>query len=157
FVSSESHRSARPLDLDSIGAYVEYGMVSGMQQYAHTKLALCTFASELARRLRDERGIDVAVHALCPGPVDSHLAPAGPLWVKPILKPPMRLFFNSPEVAARPVTYLACARALENQTGCYLHMMHDKEPAPAARDARLGRRLWEVSEALLRRAERGVA
>jgi NAD(P)-dependent dehydrogenase (short-subunit alcohol dehydrogenase family) len=108
-VSSETHRSAKPLDLDALGDYVEYGAMGGVAQYAHTKLLLCTLASELSRRLHDEQGIDVAVHSLCPGPVNSNMAREAPAWVKPVLKPVMQVFFSPPEVAARPVVYLADA------------------------------------------------
>jgi len=150
-VSSEVHRSAAPLDPSALGAYLDYGLRDGMAHYARTKLLLCTFATELARRLRDDDGVDVAVHALCPGPVDSNMAREAPDWVKPVLKPVMRLFFSSPDDAARPVVHLATARALEGRTSVYMHMTREKEPSPAARDAAIGRRIWDESHALLRR------
>jgi NAD(P)-dependent dehydrogenase (short-subunit alcohol dehydrogenase family) len=130
-VSSETHRSAKPLDLEALGQYVEYGAMGGVAQYAHTKLLLCTLASELSRRLSDAHGVDVAVHSLCPGPVNSNMAREAPAWVKPVLKPLMQVFFSPPEVAARPVVYLAGARALEGQTGRYMHLMRQKPAAPA--------------------------
>jgi NAD(P)-dependent dehydrogenase (short-subunit alcohol dehydrogenase family) len=151
-VSSETHRSAKPLDIAALGDYVEYNALTGVAHYAHTKLLLVTFANELARRLRDEHGVDAAVHSLCPGAVNSNMAREAPLWLKPVLKPVMRVFFSSPARAARPIEYLACARSLEGHTGRYMHMMRDKEPAAQARDAAIGRRLWEKSGELLRRA-----
>jgi NAD(P)-dependent dehydrogenase (short-subunit alcohol dehydrogenase family) len=151
-VSSETHRSAKPLDLDALGDYVEYGAMGGVAQYAHTKLLLCTLASELSRRLHDEQGIDVAVHSLCPGPVNSNMAREAPAWVKPVLKPVMQVFFSPPEVAARPVVYLAGARAIEGTTGRYMHLMRDKDASPAARDAGIGARLWQRAGELLQRA-----
>jgi NAD(P)-dependent dehydrogenase (short-subunit alcohol dehydrogenase family) len=151
-VSSETHRSAKRLDFATLGNYVDYNAMTGVAQYAHTKLLLVTFANELARRLRDAHGVDAAVHALCPGPVDSNMAREAPLWLKPLLKPIMRVFFNSPATAARPVEFLACARALEGESGRYLHMMRAKEPSAQARDTAVGRRLWETSDELLRRA-----
>jgi NAD(P)-dependent dehydrogenase (short-subunit alcohol dehydrogenase family) len=151
-VSSETHRSAKRLDFATLGDYVEYNSISGVAHYGHTKLLLVTFASELACRLRDETGVDVAVHSLCPGPVDSNMAREAPLWLKPLLKPVMRVFFNSPATAARPIEYLACARALEGESGRYMHMMRDKEAAAQARDPAVGQRLWDKSGELLRRA-----
>jgi NAD(P)-dependent dehydrogenase (short-subunit alcohol dehydrogenase family) len=156
-VSSDSHRSAKPLDFRTFGDYVEYGMATGMAHYGHTKLALCTFAVELGRRLRDEHGVGVAVHSLCPGPVASNIAREAPGWVTPPLRLVMRLFFSTPEVAARPVVYLACARALEGETGRYMHGMRFKELAEMARDPARGAALWEASQALLRRADRAHA
>jgi NAD(P)-dependent dehydrogenase (short-subunit alcohol dehydrogenase family) len=151
FVSSETHRSAKPLDPATLGRYVEYNALTGMAQYAHTKLAICTYATELGRRLRDANGVDVAVHSLCPGPVDSNLAREAPAPIKPVLKLVMRTFFARPEVAARPVVYLACAQALEGQTGRYMHMMKTKEPSAAARDLKSGQHLWEASKQILHR------
>jgi NAD(P)-dependent dehydrogenase (short-subunit alcohol dehydrogenase family) len=148
-VSSESHRGAKELDFDSVGDYVDYGMHNGMQQYAHTKLLLCTFAAELARRLSGR----VGVHALCPGPVASNLAREAPAWVKPVLDPIMKWMFASPEVAAEPVVYLACASALADRTGVYLHKMAEVAPAEAALDPDSGARLWALNQILLDRAE----
>jgi NAD(P)-dependent dehydrogenase (short-subunit alcohol dehydrogenase family) len=149
FVSSEVHRSARPLELERLGEFVEYGVLNGLRQYGYTKLATCTYATELSRRLRDERGVDVGVHALCPGPVDSNMVREAPFPLKPVMQLVMRLLFNSPEVAARPVVRLACAAALEQTTGRYMHMMQDKEPAAGARDPGIGARLWDVSRKLV--------
>jgi len=150
-VSSEAHRSARPLDPDTLGDPVAYGMLTGMAQYARTKLLLCTFATELSRRLQDDGGVDVAVHAVCPGAVDTNVARDAPAWVKPVLKPLMRRFFSTPEAAAPPVVHLATASALEGRTGIYLHLTQEKEPSPEARDAEMGRRLWDASQALIDR------
>mgnify|MGYP001824222420 CR=1 FL=1 len=148
-VSSETHRDAPALDFDTLGDYVEYGLTSGMAQYGHTKLLLCTMAAELARRFATSDGVQVGVHSLCPGPINSKLARETPLWAKPILSPIMKWFFNSPEVAAKPVIYLACAEALEQETARYMHMMVHKEPDQKATDPVAGERLFAASEALL--------
>jgi NAD(P)-dependent dehydrogenase (short-subunit alcohol dehydrogenase family) len=151
-VSSETHRDAPALDFETLGDYVEYGLTSGMAQYGHTKLLLCTMAKELERRLKGSGGVEVGVHSLCPGPINSNLARETPVWAKPVLKPIMKWFFNSPEVAAKPVIYMACARALDHQTGKYMHMMIHKEPDQKAQEPEAGRRLFETSLALLNHA-----
>ncbi len=149
-VSSETHRDAPALDFQTLGDYVDYGLTSGMAQYGHTKLLLCTMAVELERRLAGNGGgVEVGVHSLCPGPINSNLARETPVWAKPVLKPIMKWFFNSPEVAAKPVVYLACAEELERQTGKYMHMMVHKESDPKAQDPRAGKQLFETSLALL--------
>ena len=152
FVASESHRSAPPIDPDHLGDYVEYGTVTGMRQYAHTKLAIITYASALARRLRDGDRVDVAVHAICPGPIASKLAREAPIWIKPVLAPAMRLFFAPPVVAALPVAYLAGSPEIEGKTALYLHRSDVVEPAESARDAGRGDRVWSAAGALLERA-----
>ena len=153
FVSSEVHRSAPPIDADALGAYVEYGTFTGMAQYAHSKLAVCTYASELSRRLRRGDDIDVAVHAICPGPIASNMAREAPVWIKPVLAPAMRLFFAPPAEAARPVAYLAASPAIDGQTGIYLHRSDLVAAAEASLDPDRGARLWDAAWALIQRSE----
>lgn len=148
-VSSESHRSAPPLDFDRVGEYVEYGMATGMKQYGHTKLLLCTYAVELSRRLS---GV-ASVHCLCPGPVASNIAREAPAWVRPLLGSVFRLFFKSPEVASRPVIYLSCSQELKDTTGVYLHATSRTEPSRDALNPQSGARLWEINTKLVARAE----
>ena len=52
-VSSESHRSAEPLDPTSLTAAREYGARQSVAEYGRTKLMVTTFAQALARRLHD--------------------------------------------------------------------------------------------------------
>lgn len=153
FVASEAHRSARPIEPDRLGEYVDYGIRGGMAEYAYSKLLLGTFAEELSRRLSPNGEVEVGVHWLCPGAVDSRIAREAPLWVKPLLRPVMKAFFQSPARAARPIEYLACADALEGETGIYLHMTRRREPREDTRDPENGRRLWDTAEALLSRFE----
>lgn len=148
-IASESHRSAEPLDFATIGDYVDYGMASGMRQYAHTKLLLCTYAAELARRLDGT----AAVHCMCPGPVASNIAREAPLWAKPILGAVFRVFFKSPARAAEPVVYLCCSPELRDRSGVYLHAMAPAQPSDEALDPDNGARLWAVNQALIARAE----
>ena len=151
FVASEAHRSAEPIDWDRFGEFVDYGLRDGMGQYASSKLHMCTFASELSRRLVDARGeATVSVHTLCPGPVASGIAREAPAALKPVLGPLMKIFFRSPEAAAEPVTYLACARSIEGMTGLYLHMMREKPMSADASCPENGARIWEHSDRLLK-------
>src|SRR5690606_8043231 len=110
-VSSESHRSAPAFNLARLGAYEDYGIGGVMKRYGESKLLLTAWAQELSRRLEGR----AAVHTICPGPVASGIAREAPRWSQPLLGPVMRAFFASPDVAARPVAYLAGARALEGK------------------------------------------
>jgi NAD(P)-dependent dehydrogenase (short-subunit alcohol dehydrogenase family) len=149
FVSSESHRSAEPIDFDRFGEYVAYGIRDGMAQYGSTKLHMCTLACELSRRLNPDGNVRVAVHALCPGPVNSNITRDAPGWLKPVLDLVLGVFFQSPEKATPPVVHLACSQQLEGETGVYLHMMRRKDPSPDALDPAKGALLWEKSAKLL--------
>ena len=149
FVASDSHRSAPAVDFDRFGAYTEYGITESMQYYARSKLVLCTFATELSRRLNASNRVDVAVHAMCPGGVATNIVKDAPTLLKPILNAWLRRFFQSPEEAIGPVVYLCCSDEAGNSTGMYLHMMHRKRVSPDASDPENGARLWEASEALV--------
>lgn len=149
FISSESHRSAHAIDFDRFGAYAEYGMKESLKYYGLSKLAQCTFATELSRRLNPGGNVEVAVHAICPGGMATNIAREAPSLLKPVLNTLFRHFFQSPEEAIVPVIYLCCAEKPGNTTGIYLHMMQHKSVSPAAADRENGTRLWEASEALV--------
>jgi len=153
FVSSETHRSSIPIDFDHFGEPIEYGVTDGVKYYGLSKLHLTTYFQELSRRLnaQAEEGPDVCVHALCPGAVNSNMAREAPAWLKPILKPVMAVFFQSPEKASIPVDYLVTSGAMGDETGVYMHMMRIKEASEPSKDPDKGKLLWSKTEALLRK------
>jgi NAD(P)-dependent dehydrogenase (short-subunit alcohol dehydrogenase family) len=146
-VSSESHRSAPAIDWDAFGVFEPWGMRQAVEHYGASKLLLQAFAVELARRTSG-----VAVHSLCPGAVRTDIGREAPGWAKPALALAMRAFFKEPAEAALPVVYLACARALEGQSGVYLHATCRRDPSERACDADTGRRVWQEAERILREA-----
>jgi NAD(P)-dependent dehydrogenase (short-subunit alcohol dehydrogenase family) len=152
FVSSETHRSSIPIDFDHFGEPIDYGIADGVKYYGLSKLHLTTYFHELSRRLNAgaEHGPDVCVHALCPGAVNSNMAREAPAWLKPILKPVMALFFQSPEKASIPVDYLVASEEMGDKTGVYMHMMRIKESSEASMAPEKGTLLWSKAEALLR-------
>lgn len=145
FVSSETHRTGTPIDFDTLGEFVDYGVMQSISQYGHSKLVMTAYAQELSRRLSGDQGVEVAVHAVCPGPINSNIARDAPALFRPLLSLAMSAFFASPKKASEPVMYLTCASALAGETGLYLHLMTRKDPAPQAMDAAVGKRLWEKS------------
>lgn len=149
FVASETHRSSDELAFERLGEPVAFGMNGAILHYASSKLAMLTFATELARKLTTSRGPSVAVHGLCPGPIASRIARDAPAVLEPVIHGAMKRVFQSPEKAALPVVYLATAPELAGDTGWYLHLMRRKAPSTAATDAENGRRLWERGEQLL--------
>lgn len=149
FVSSESHQSSKPIDFDRFGEFVDYGIKDGVAEYGRSKLHLCTYATELAKRLNEGDEVGVSVHSLCPGPIASGIAREAPTWIKPILSPIMKLLFRSPTRAAAPVMLLAASPTMEGRNGVYLHMMREKSVSDLAADPENGRQLWERSASLL--------
>ena len=149
FIASESHRSSHAIDFDRFGAFTEYGIRESLKSYGLSKLVLCTFASELSRRLNPSESVEVAVHAMCPGGVATNISRDTPMLLKPIINTVLKHFFQAPEEAIGPVVYLCCAEEAGNATGMYLHMMRRKLVSRAAADPDNGVRLWEASEALV--------
>jgi NAD(P)-dependent dehydrogenase (short-subunit alcohol dehydrogenase family) len=143
-VSSESHRSPSGFEIAALGVYDDYPMTRVMRRYGESKLLLTAWAQELA-----ERAPHVAVHTICPGPVATGIASEAPRWTQPLLGPVIRTFFAAPDVAAKPVTYLACARELEGKTALYYHRWREKPPAPLALDREFRRELWNESQRVL--------
>ena len=149
FVASETHRSAGPIDFERFGAFTDYGLRDGLKYYGFSKLHSCTLAQEMSRRLNQGDGVRVAVHSLCPGPINSNIAREAPSYMKALLSPVMGLLFAGPEKAARPVIHLCCDAEMGQRSGVYLHMMREKQPSALALDLSAGASLWEASEALI--------
>ena len=153
FVSSETHRSSIPIDFDRFGEPAEYGVADGVKYYGLSKLHLTTYFQELSRRLNpggNGGNPDVCVHALCPGAINSNMAREAPTWLKPILKPVMALFFQSPEKASIPVDYLVASDEMGATTGEYMHMLRSKPSSEPSMDPDKGALLWSKTEELLR-------
>ena len=152
FITSESHRSAEPIDFDRLGTYVDYGIRGSLKQYGFSKLVQCTFARELSRRLNPGDEVELAVHAICPGGVATNIAREAPSLLKPLLNALFRRIFQSPQEAVAPVIYLCCAEAPGASTGMYLHMTQRTSVSARAADPESGRKLWEASERLVAKA-----
>ena len=124
-------------------------MDGSLREYGFTKLCLTVFATELARRLQTSSGVDVAVHSLCPGIVNTNIAREAPGWMQPLIRVVFPLFSATPTSASEPAIYLCCSRSLEGRTGVYLHLMSEKEPASHAVDPETGDKLWVRTEDLI--------
>ena len=155
FVSSEAHRSSTDLDIEHLDAFTPYGMKDAMRHYGLSKLALCTYATELSRRLNPGDGIEVAVHSLCPGGVATNIAREAPPMLKPVVDPALRRLFRSPADAIDPIIYLCCSPEAGSSTGLYLHLMHRKQVSERASDPANGTKLWDASQVLVE-ASRGI-
>jgi NAD(P)-dependent dehydrogenase (short-subunit alcohol dehydrogenase family) len=150
FISSDSHQSASAIDWNEFGDYRPFDINKALNNYSYFKLILNTYASELARRLDGDGGHAVAVHAMCPGPVDTKIIRDAPFPLRQVMKLVFRVFFRAPAVAARPAVYMCVDPVFQKQTGRYLHMFNDKKMDPKTYDATQGTRLWSRSVELLR-------
>ncbi len=117
--------------------------ITGIREYANSKLANLLFSAELAKRLQ---GTQVSTYSLHPGVVDTEIWRALPNWARPLLR--LRGLLTAEEGAR---TTLHCAlHAPQSETGLYYADCHPLVPAPLGQDTELARALWERSETWVR-------
>ncbi|NXT59062.1 DHR13 reductase, partial [Pluvianellus socialis] len=143
-VASSAHCAGR-LHPDTLGRPPP-GRLSTFQDYCDSKLANVLHARELATRLQ---GTQVTCYAVHPGFVNTELFRHMPLWLKPLFRPLIWLFFSEAADGAQTSLYCATQEGLECFSGRYFADCHLQEPWPAARNDRLARALWEASERLV--------
>lgn len=153
-ISSESHRSPKNLEFESFGNYEDFAMSKVVALYGYYKLALTTLAREFSRRTNDKK-LNVSVHVICPGAINSNIAREAPGYTKPLIKFIFALFFQKPEKAAKPVSYLACSKEIEGRNDIYLHMYTEKLPDAKTMDTTNGKALWDRSNFLLKSVNYG--
>ncbi|MBX3027000.1 SDR family oxidoreductase [bacterium] len=137
-VASKAHVDAKQ-GIDFAAARRATSSLTGLPEYAVSKLANVLFSSELARRLE---GTGVTTYALHPGVVATDVwrrIPAPVAWV-------MKRFMISSEEGAATTLHCATAPALAAESGRYYDDCQERAPSRVARDAHLARELWARSE-----------
>ncbi|KAL4425998.1 hypothetical protein ABPG75_010014 [Micractinium tetrahymenae] len=143
-VSSTAHSMGK-LDLDDLN--FERRKYSAWGSYGQSKLANVLFASELARRLR-EQGSAVTAFSLHPGVIKTNLQRhmGFSALVLNVLGGP---FMKSMAQGAATSVFAATAPELEGKGGAYLADCQVATPSKAGQDGALAASLWEKSEELL--------
>ena len=154
-VSSDSHQGASAIDWQEFGQLKPFGVNGAINNYSYFKLILNTWAVELSRRLAPEGRVDVPVHVMCPGPVNTNIIREAPWALRGVLKVIFTFFFRSPEAAAKPLVYMAAHDDFAGVTGRYLHMFRPKEMDPKCYDSAQGERIWAQSLVVLDQAAQG--
>jgi NAD(P)-dependent dehydrogenase (short-subunit alcohol dehydrogenase family) len=136
-VASKAHYQAKGIDWDAMHKPTQ--SVTGMNEYAQSKLSNVLFTKELARRLE---GTGVTTYAVHPGVVATDVwrrVPAPVRWV-------MKKFMITPERGAEASLRCATAPELANQTGRYYDVGgKETEPNRLADDVELANTLWTKS------------
>ncbi len=155
----EAAPEARIVTLSSIAykyapkAGIEFDNLSGnkgyqpIKAYGQSKLADALFAFELARRYQ---GSNVAANTVHPGMVATNL---GRYFMKKPRDPnaPLRRGFKTAQQGAATQVYVASSPALKGISGYYFEDCNPVEPeGPHMADAGLAKKLWTVSEDLVR-------
>jgi retinol dehydrogenase 12 len=135
-VSSASHYRAKGVPFDRLREPLR-GI--GTPEYAVSKLCNVLFTKELARGRAGKAVTSYAVH---PGAV------ASDIWrrVPGIVRPLLTMFMKSNEEGAQTSLYCACSFDVADDDGLYYENCRSVSPSRLARDAELGRRLWERSD-----------
>ncbi len=140
-VASEAHRGA-DIDPAQLAHPQDWG---ALKAYGRSKLCNILFTRELAARLA---GSGVVATCLHPGVVATELGNRGGGLLNlgwRLAKP----FMLSPEKGAKTSIFLATVPDPTPFHGAYVIRGKPAQPAPAARDEALARRLWEHSARLV--------
>jgi len=132
-VASASHYSAQAAYFDDLKGEKSY---SSFSAYSFSKLANILFSRELAERLE---GSGVTSNSLHPGTIDTNM---------------LRISYGgggrTVEEGAETPIYLAISEEVEGISGKYFSSKREKLPSETAQDIGLQKKLWEMSEDLLK-------
>lgn len=134
-VSSKSHYQAKHVDWDALRRPTAH--VSGLPEYAVSKLANVLFTRELARRTKPS----IHAYALHPGVVASDVWREVPWGVRHLMK----LFMLTNEEGARTQLWCATSDDVRDHDGRYYDKCKERRPSKLAEDDALARTLWERS------------
>jgi NAD(P)-dependent dehydrogenase (short-subunit alcohol dehydrogenase family) len=135
-VASEAHQQAKGIDYDALRSRTKG--LTGMSEYAVSKLCNVLYTQELARRLGSTK---VTTYALHPGVVASEIWRRVPWPARQIMKRRMLTI----EQGARTSLYCATSPDVAGQSGKYYDKCKEAEPNPVA-TPEMAARLWEYSE-----------
>lgn len=141
-VNSQGHRFGG-LDMDDLDwARRRY---RGLQGYGAAKTAQLLTVWELAEYLE---GSGVTINAMHPGEVRTEIGMNNDLLYRLYNRWIIRWFLKDPVISGEALYFLAAAPEMAGISGRFFNQTIDEVPARHARDRALGRRVWEVSEAL---------
>ena len=136
-VSSDAHFSARGIGWEALRRSTR--SVTGMREYAVSKLCNVLFSAELARRTA---GTGVTTYALHPGVVASDIWRRVPWPVRPLIERRMLTVDQGAETSL----YCATSAEVAADSGRFYDRCAEREPSPVA-TPELAAELWKRSEA----------
>ena len=147
-VSSEAHRRAT-MHWDDL--QFAKGNYKPFTAYGQSKLCNILFTRELAQQLAGTR---VTANCLHPGFVVTGFGRTYGGYLGPLVRAAMALGAISVEDGKKTQVWLASAPEVAGISGKYFEKCKEREPNQEAQDPAAARRLWEISEALVRSSSR---
>ena len=143
-VSSGAHTGAKGINFDDVEFKHGY---SSWTVYGHSKLANVMFTYELARRLD---GAQVTANALHPGFVATGFGHNNGGLMRTGMNVVQKIAAKKPEQGAATSIYLASSPEVEGVTGKYFSDSKETRSSAASYDVDAQKRLWELSERMVR-------
>ncbi|KAL3753806.1 hypothetical protein ACJRO7_001102 [Eucalyptus globulus] len=138
------HTYKEGIRFDGINDQLGY---SDKKAYGQSKLANILHASELSRRLQQE-GANITVNSVHPGLIMTNLMRHSFISMRIMKMLTYLLWKNVPQGAAT-TCYVALHPSLKGVTGKYFLDCNEMEPSALARDERLAKKLWDLSNELV--------
>ena len=147
-ISSAAHGGGKGL-IENITDPSKY---DGRLQYSNSKLANVLFTYELNERLKD---YNISTFAIDPGGVATNFARNNGIkfWIKHLGYYLLKRQLITAKKASETIVYLASSPDVKGQKGKYYFDMKEKKSSQLSYDKTLQRKLWEMSEELVRMLE----
>lgn len=140
-VSSKTHFKVKEIDWDALRQPTK--TLAAFPEYCVSKLCNVLFTKELSR---GKAGPNVHSYAVHPGAVGSDIYRRARWPITALLK----LVLLSNEEGAKTQVYCATAPEVSGDDGLYYDKCRATEPSRLARDEGLAKRLWALSEEIVR-------
>jgi NAD(P)-dependent dehydrogenase (short-subunit alcohol dehydrogenase family) len=141
-VNSQGHRFGG-LDLNDLNW--DQRRYKGLQGYGASKVAQLLTVWELAEMLE---GTSVTINAMHPGEVRTNIGMNNGLLYRFYKRYFLWWFLKDPKISGEAIYYLAAAPEMAEVSGRFFNQTIDEKPAAHALDRSLGKRVWQISEAL---------
>lgn len=134
------------LDVNNLNEHPK-GILAHLKIYSKSKLCNILFNIELANRLK---GTSVTAYSLHPGIILTGIWRGIPIGLRQLWEQMISLLFKNSLEGAQTTIYCSVAKNIEHLSGQHFQDCHVMNMYKSARDPELPKKLWTVSEKLVR-------
>ncbi|CAG9773774.1 unnamed protein product [Ceutorhynchus assimilis] len=148
-VASIGAKWTREFDVNKLNDFPEHNSRPDLLVYSWSKLCNILFTIELADRLKST---SVTAYSLHPGAVLTDIFKKMPSFTRILWQTTIKWFFKAriSIEGAQTTIYCSTEKGLENFSGEHFEDCHRVARYPTAKDPELAKKLWEVSEKLVK-------